>query len=221
MVEVARSEHDKTRPRSAMSDELLADYFAETEKRALQNPWYKAELRIARVLVNLCGKFEADIESSCPQFLPSMSGHGLPKISFDLTKLELGLIVKKWMAGPFYQEKEEEDECPKVRAKVKGEDGNIRRMLYERDEREYEEKKGIVRVKCHADFSSWGIISGFNGANQSSNAEISRANNAQIVSTVLNQISQIAHRYGLRLVFAEISAVHTDASMRSVFNGEG
>jgi hypothetical protein len=52
------------------------------------------ELRVVRAIVNLTGRFEADIESSRPEYTPNMNNHGLPLFEFDKTKAELGVIVK-------------------------------------------------------------------------------------------------------------------------------
>ncbi len=54
----------------------------------------KVELRVARAIVNLAGRFEADIESSMPQYTPKMNDFGLPVFHFDKSKKELGMIVK-------------------------------------------------------------------------------------------------------------------------------
>lgn len=103
-------------------------------------------------------------------------------------------------------------------AKSKTEEAGFnRREKYEQDELEYERSKGIVRVGVSADFSNWGVISSLPPG---VSAEDARANNAQIVSTVLNQMSALGHRFGLRFVFREINVAFTQASMRCVFNGE-
>jgi hypothetical protein len=68
-----------------------------------------------------------------------------------------------------------------------------------------------------ADFSNWGVIS---TVPPGVSAEDARANYAQIVSTILNQMSALGHRFGLRFVFREINVAYTQASMRCVFNGE-
>ena len=76
-------------------------YFEDLQKKCTENFWYKVELRVARAIVNLAGRFEADISSSLPEYSPVMNNHGLPVFHYDKRKKELGMIVKGWNEGFF------------------------------------------------------------------------------------------------------------------------
>ncbi len=210
MLDVARG------VRNHMTDVELRRYFEQLEQQCPSNLWYKVELRMARIIVNLAGKFEADIDSSRPIFTPKMNDYGLPHFHYEKTKAELGALVKAWMEGPHWNKEEDPASGPVLGVKSK-EEGSSRREKYEEDELAYERERGITRVGVHADFSNWGVISTLHGG---VTAEDARANNAAIVSTILNQSSVLGHKFGLRLVFRDISVAHTHASMRCVFNGE-
>lgn len=154
--------------------------------------------------------------SSKPLYIPKMNDQGLPVFTYDRSKEELGAIVDAWIKGPNWG-KVDDKEGPILQPKVKGDDGVARKERYEVEELEYEQSKGIVRVAVHADFCNWGLISRLK---EGHTAEETRLLNAQIVSNILNQASAVGHAYGIRFVFNHVSFVHTQASMRSVYNGE-
>lgn len=54
--------------RQRAGDAALEEHLAHLARLAESNPWYKVELRIARAVVNIAGKFEADMASSAPVY---------------------------------------------------------------------------------------------------------------------------------------------------------
>lgn len=98
------------------------------------------------------------------------------------------------------------------------EEKNRRKERLEEEERRIECERHITRVRVYADFSNWGVI--VNQSPKHVTAEDVRERSASIVVNILNQASNIAHAYGIRLVYYAVGVVNTAASMRCVFNGE-
>ncbi len=215
---------------------------ADLAHKATNNKWYKVELRIARAVVNIAGKFEAELASSSPVYRPRMGGHGLPVFHYETPREELGALVDRWMNSAEWEKKGDADETPPtpIMAREDTVEAKLRRKeQFEHQELAIEKRRGITRVRVFADFSNWGVIA--NAARHQLTPEDVRERNASIVVpdashsvfvpsnpyqnfsrqvNVLNQAANIAHAYGLRFVYHTISIVNTQASMRCVFNGE-
>ena len=221
----------------------------EIKEKAKTNPWYHVDFKIKGALLSFCGKFHADLKNAKDSNTIDLGGFDFPEFTFDKTKEELGNIVENWMKRNPEGENHEEVQvqADNTEKRIESfEEKQKRKEEMERKEMEEEEAKGITRVYVICNFSDWGMLSKEHLASELKKGELTafltyknnfflitcykvttscsnealRGKVANIISKILNKMLIIGHSYGIRFVFNEINLSQTEASMRSIFNGE-
>eukprot|EP01091_Cochliopodium_minus_P014177 TRINITY_DN4771_c0_g1_i1.p1 TRINITY_DN4771_c0_g1~~TRINITY_DN4771_c0_g1_i1.p1 ORF type:complete len:451 (+),score=133.87 TRINITY_DN4771_c0_g1_i1:83-1435(+) len=205
-----------------ISGRELLDKLEKLREKAKVNSWYTLEAKIKRSIVNICGKFEADLRNS-NVFLPDLGGYDFPEFKYSRSEIELGEIVKEWVknnpSGEIINDNKKSPFVP--RNNETNEEKERRKEESERRDLEEETKLGIKRVDVEVDFRNWGVLNKkYILAHLDNPNENIRERVGIIITKILNSILVLGRTFGIRFIFKEINLSNTEASMRSIFNGE-